>query len=90
MTIKLGITLAVVALVTSGTGCGKQKPESGTVEATKDSTSAAAVSDTSMNATNASLQWGPGARRVPRWGKDGCGQRRPEQGGALCGRAFHA
>jgi quercetin dioxygenase-like cupin family protein len=56
MTVKLGITVAVLALVTSGTGCGRQKPESGTVEATKDSTSAAVVSDTS---TTASLQWGP-------------------------------
>jgi quercetin dioxygenase-like cupin family protein len=65
MTVKLGITLAVVALVTSGTGCGKQKPESGTVEATKDSTSAAAVRDTSTNATNASLQWGPAPAVFP-------------------------
>ena len=56
MTVKLGISLAVLALVTGGTGCGRQKPESGTVEATKDSTSAAVVGDTS---TNASLQWGP-------------------------------
>jgi hypothetical protein len=72
MTVKLGITVAVLALVTSGTGCGRQKPESGTVEATKDSTSAAVVSDTS---TTASLQWGPAPPRVPSWGKDGCCQR---------------
>ena len=62
MTIKLGITLAVLALVTSGTGCGRQKPESGTVDVTKDSASAAVVRDTS---TNAGLQWGPAPAVFP-------------------------
>lgn len=62
MTIKLGITFAVLAMVTGGTGCGRQKPESGTVDATKDSTSAAVVGDTT---TNASLQWGPAPAVFP-------------------------
>jgi quercetin dioxygenase-like cupin family protein len=56
MTLKLGITLAGLAVVTGAMGCGKQKPESGTLDATKDSTSVAVVGDTSMKA---SLQWGP-------------------------------
>jgi len=62
MTIKLGVTVAVLALVTSGTGCGKQKPESGTVDATKDSASAAVVGDTT---TEVSLQWGPAPAVFP-------------------------
>ena len=62
MTIKLGVTVAVLALVTSGTGCGKQKSESGTVDATKDSASAAVVGDTT---TEVSLQWGPAPAVFP-------------------------
>ena len=62
MTVKLGIILAVVALVTSGTGCSRQKPESGTVDAAKDSASAAVVGDTT---TKASLQWGPAPAVFP-------------------------
>ena len=62
MTIKLGITFAVLAMVTGGTGCGRQKPESGTVEATKDSTSTAVVDDTT---TKTSLQWGPAPAVFP-------------------------
>jgi quercetin dioxygenase-like cupin family protein len=62
MTIKLGVTLAVLALVTSGTGCSKQKPESGAVDATKDSASAAVVGDTT---TAVSLQGGPAPAVVP-------------------------
>jgi quercetin dioxygenase-like cupin family protein len=49
-------------MVIGGMGCGRQKPESGTVDATKDSTSAAAVGDTS---TNVSLQWGPAPAVFP-------------------------
>jgi quercetin dioxygenase-like cupin family protein len=61
MTIKLGM-LAALALVTGGTGCGRQKPESGTVDATKDSSSAAVVGDSS---TKTSLQWGPAPAVFP-------------------------
>jgi quercetin dioxygenase-like cupin family protein len=56
MTVKLGITLALLTLVTGAVGCGKQKPESGTLDATKDSTTAAVVGDTTAKV---SLQWGP-------------------------------
>ena len=62
MTIKLGVTLTVLALVTSSTGCGRQKPESGTVDAPKDNTSAAVVGDTT---TKMSLQWGPAPAVFP-------------------------
>ena len=62
MTTKLGVTLTILALVTSGSGCGGQKPESGTADATKDSTSAAAVGDTT---TKVSLQWGPAPAVFP-------------------------
>lgn len=57
MRIKPGITLAVIALLASGTGCGgRQKSESGAVDSTKDSTAAAVAGDTSPQV---SLQWGP-------------------------------
>jgi hypothetical protein len=72
MTIKLGVTLAVLTLVTSGTGCGKQKPESGTADVTKDSTSVAVVGDTAAKEEPAV---GPGACRIPCGGQDGCCQR---------------
>ena len=62
MTIKLGVTLTVLALVTASTGCGRQKPESGTVDAPKDNTSAAVVGDTT---TKMSLQWGPAPAVFP-------------------------
>ena len=62
MTIKLGVTLTVLALVTGSTGCGRQKPESGTVDAPKDNTSAAVVGDTT---TKMSLQWGPAPAVFP-------------------------
>jgi quercetin dioxygenase-like cupin family protein len=62
MTIKLGITFAILAMVTGGSGCGRQTPESGTVDATTDSSSAAVVGDTT---TKASLQWGPAPAVFP-------------------------
>jgi quercetin dioxygenase-like cupin family protein len=62
MTVKLGITLAVLVLGVGAMGCGKQKPESGTLDAAKDSTSVAVVGDTT---TKASLQWGPAPQAFP-------------------------
>jgi quercetin dioxygenase-like cupin family protein len=62
MTPKMGITLAVLALATTVTGCGKQKPESGTVGSTNDSTTAAVVGDT---AGKSGLQWGPAPAVFP-------------------------
>jgi quercetin dioxygenase-like cupin family protein len=55
MRIRLGMTLTVIALLTSGTGCsGRQKSESAAVDSTKDSTS-----------TEVALQWGPAPAVFP-------------------------
>jgi len=62
MTTQMGITLAVLALATAVTGCGKQKPESGTVGSTNDSATAAVVGDTTGKS---GLQWGPAPAVFP-------------------------
>ena len=62
MAIKPGVALAVLVLVTSGTGCSKQKAESGTADAAKDSASVAVIGDTTTKET---LQWGPAPAVFP-------------------------